>query len=98
MDVREFFDKKQQSSTMAIRREIQSLKEEIARKTCEIQRIERVVCSQQKEINDLHRIIVKITQEKITLTEKFLNHIQERQSDDREWIENLKRKIAELPK
>ena len=52
----------------------------------------------EKQILELENKILTLQEQKINLTERFLNHTQERQREDREWIENLKRKIAELPK
>ena len=45
------------------------------------------------KVKQLEQSILRLAEEKMELTEKFLNHIQERQRDDKEWIESLKKKF-----
>ena len=93
MDVREFFDDKRlPSAKTPMQRDISNLKGEMARKDCEIRRLERAVLDLQDEVKTLQLTIVRISQEKIDLTQKFLDHIQERQRDDRAWVESLRNK------
>ena len=73
-------------------KQIQRLLEALYRERQEVKALNEAIKQQQEDINRLERTIVRLAEEKIELTEKFLNHIQERQRDDKEWIESLKKK------
>ena len=58
----------------------------------QVRNLQEALRLEQQEVKALQRSIVQLAEEKIELTEKFLNHIQERQRDDKAWIESLRNK------
>ena len=73
-------------------KQVQRLVEALSLEQREVKALNEAIKQQQEKITSLELTIVELVQQKIELTEKFLNHIQERQRDDKEWIESLKKK------
>ena len=72
--------------------QIKRLKEALYLEQNEVKALNEAIKQQQEKITSLELTIVELVQQKIELTEKFLNHIQERQRDDKEWIESLRKR------